>query len=105
MDALDENERMTDVGRLLLELPIELKLGKMLLSSTVLQCIEPVLTLVACVTIGKDGNPFIRPVKQEESCLAAEKKKELAGGMRSDHRTILEAYSRWEREPNESKFF
>lgn len=49
IDALDSWEGLTELGHRLLDLPVEPRLGKMLLYSIVLKCLDPVLTIVCCL--------------------------------------------------------
>ena len=49
IDALDSWEDLTELGHHLLDLPVEPRLGKMLLYSVVLKCLDPVLTIVCCL--------------------------------------------------------
>ena len=53
MDALDESEELTELGRHLADLPVDPHLGKMVLNSIVLKCLDPVLTIV-CSLAYKD---------------------------------------------------
>lgn len=46
IDALDPWEELTELGLHLLDLPIEPRLGKMVLYAVVLKCLDPVLTIV-----------------------------------------------------------
>ena len=46
VDALDSWEDLTELGSHLLDLPIEPRLGKMLLYAVVLKCLDPILTIV-----------------------------------------------------------
>lgn len=46
MNALDENENITILGRHLLGMPVDCRFGVMLLHSIVMQCIDPVVTIV-----------------------------------------------------------
>lgn len=46
IDALDPWEDLTELGHHLLDLPVEPRLGKMLLHAVVLKCLDPVLTIV-----------------------------------------------------------
>ena len=48
IEALDAWEDVTELGNHLLDLPVEPRLGKMLLYSIALKCVDPVLTIVAC---------------------------------------------------------
>ncbi|KAK5668207.1 hypothetical protein QVD99_005244 [Batrachochytrium dendrobatidis] len=61
--ALDDNENLTWLGRILVNLPLDVRLGKMLLYSIFFDCIEPVLTICAVLSLGK--SPFVRPFDQE----------------------------------------
>ena len=48
MEALDAWEDVTELGNHLLDLPVEPRLGKMVLYAVVLKCLDPVLTIVCC---------------------------------------------------------
>ena len=93
MDALDPWENVTDLGRLLLELPVEARMGKMLLTATVLRCLDPVLTIVCSLS---HRTPFLLPAESDEKKLAAARKLELAAGTLSDHMVMLRAYNLWQ---------
>uniref|UniRef100_A0A6N2LUS7 RNA helicase n=1 Tax=Salix viminalis TaxID=40686 RepID=A0A6N2LUS7_SALVM len=45
--ALDEHENLTVLGRHLSVLPVEPKLGKMLILGTIFNCLDPIMTVVA----------------------------------------------------------
>lgn len=92
MDALDPWENVTDLGRLLLELPVEPRAGKMLLTATVLHCLDPVLTIVCCLS---HRDPFLLPADPNEKKVAAARKLELAAGTLSDHMAMLRAFNLW----------
>lgn len=92
MDALDPWENVTDLGRLLLELPVEPRAGKMLLTATVLHCLDPVLTIVCCLS---HRDPFLLPAEPNEKKIAAARKLELAAGTLSDHMAMLRAFNLW----------
>ena len=44
--AMDEREVLTGVGRKLAHLPLDVKLGKMVLTAVGLECLDPVLSVV-----------------------------------------------------------
>uniref|UniRef100_A0A915KBS7 Helicase C-terminal domain-containing protein n=1 Tax=Romanomermis culicivorax TaxID=13658 RepID=A0A915KBS7_ROMCU len=48
--AMTENESLTTLGRRVCELPLEPQYGKMLLFSILFKCVDPVLTIVACLS-------------------------------------------------------
>lgn len=45
---LDENEEMTDLGKLLVELPIDPQFGKMILIGMTLKCLDPAIIIACC---------------------------------------------------------
>lgn len=49
LGALDEEENLTSLGEHLLQISAEPHLAKMLIYSTILKCIDPVLTIVSCL--------------------------------------------------------
>ena len=54
MEALNTLEDLTELGNHLLDLPVEPQYGKMLLYAINLKCLDPVLTIVACLSIHQD---------------------------------------------------
>ena len=46
--VLDESEEMTDLGKLLVELPIDPQFGKMVLIGMTLKCLEPSIVIACC---------------------------------------------------------
>ena len=92
MDALDPWENVTDLGHVLLDLPVDPRLGKMLVSATILRCLDPVLTIVCCLS---HRSPFILPTEADERKLAAIRQIELAAGTLSDHMVLLRAFTLW----------
>ena len=50
MEALDANENVTLLGEKLLQIPLEPQYGKMLLASVALRCLNPILTIVCCLS-------------------------------------------------------
>lgn len=49
MDALDGWEDVTELGHHLLDVPLPPRLAKMVITATVLKCLDPVLTIAACL--------------------------------------------------------
>lgn len=47
IDALDEDEELTEMGKVLVDLPIDPCLGKMVLFGIMLKCIDPVVTIAS----------------------------------------------------------
>nr|CAD7411820.1 unnamed protein product [Timema poppensis] len=93
MDALDAWEDLTELGHHLVDLPVEPRLGKMVLYSVVLKCLDPVLTIVCCLSY---RDPFSLPVQPSLKRSANLVKKKLSAGSFSDHMTLLRAFQMWQ---------
>lgn len=90
--ALDDDENLTQLGVILADLPVDAKLGKVLIYAIILKCIDPVLTIVSVLSV-KD--PFILPNQISERGKALEAKKRLSEDSLSDHMTLLRAFQKW----------
>ncbi|KAE9597508.1 hypothetical protein Lal_00030035 [Lupinus albus] len=88
--ALDEDENLTVLGRKLSMLPVEPKLGKMLILGAIFKCLDPIMTVVAGLSL-KD--PFMMPADKKD--LAESSKAHFAGRAYSDHLTLIRAYEGW----------
>ena len=99
--ALDPAEALTSLGHHLAGLPVDAKIGKMLIISTMLGCLDPVLTISACLSF---KSPFSAPMDARDAAdrarkaIAAAGSGTIAAGQFSDHLTVLAAYDGWRRE-------
>lgn len=91
IDALDANERITQLGLHLANMPVDCQLGKAVLYGVLMQCLDPVLTIVSALSV-KD--PFLLPLGDEAEQIV-KLKKEFADNSLSDHRMLLSTYSQW----------
>ncbi|WJX21302.1 RNA helicase [Trifolium repens] len=87
--ALDENENLTVLGRYLTMLPMEPKLGKMLILGAIFNCLDPILTIVAGLSV---RDPFLTPLDKKDLAEAA---KAQFSGAYSDHLALVRAYKGW----------
>ncbi|KAJ6891046.1 ATP-dependent RNA helicase DHX36 isoform X2 [Populus alba x Populus x berolinensis] len=87
--ALDQNENLTVLGRYLTMLPVEPKLGKMLVLGAILNCLDPVLTVVAGLSV---RDPFLMPLDKKDLAEAA---KSQFSSDYSDHLALVRAYEGW----------
>ncbi|KAK9276788.1 hypothetical protein L1049_006324 [Liquidambar formosana] len=87
--ALDENENLTALGRHLTMLPVEPKLGKMLLLGAIFYCLDPILTVVAGLSV---RDPFLTPLDKKDLAEAA---KAQFSHDHSDHLALVRAYEGW----------
>ncbi|XP_024533616.1 DExH-box ATP-dependent RNA helicase DExH1 isoform X2 [Selaginella moellendorffii] len=85
--ALDDREELTSLGRHLTTLPLDPKVGKMLLMGAIFQCLDPALTIAAALA---HRDPFVIPIDKRDA--ADEAKRRLAGNARSDHLALMRAY-------------
>ncbi|RUS82035.1 hypothetical protein EGW08_010191 [Elysia chlorotica] len=94
IDALDAFEELTILGQHLADLPVEPRLGKILLYSVVLKCLDPVLTIV-CTLSFKD--PFVLPSSPYERRAVMVKKRSFAEETYSDHIVFLRTFQAWQK--------
>lgn len=88
--ALDEKEELTILGRNLAKLPVEPKLGKMLIYGAIFKCIDPILTVVAGLSV---RDPFLTPFDKKD--LADFAKSQFSCRDYSDHLALIRAYEGW----------
>ena len=91
LDAMDASDELTPLGHHLADLPVDARLGKMMLYGAVFGCLDPVLTIAAGVGF---RSPFLSPMDRREE--ADEARRKLAGaGATSDHLALVRAYAGW----------
>ncbi|KAM5570489.1 DExH-box ATP-dependent RNA helicase DExH3 [Rosa sericea] len=88
--ALDDNEDLTVLGRHLSMLPVEPKLGKMLILGAIFNCLDPIMTIVAGLSM---RDPFMMPFDKKD--LAESAKAQFSGRDSSDHLALIRAYDGW----------
>lgn len=94
IDALDPSENLTELGLLLLDLPIEPHLGKVVLHAVVMKCLDPVLTIVCSLTY---RDPFVMPFNPFQKKEAHNAKVKLSCNSLSDHMSLLRAFQGWQK--------
>ncbi|XP_020915911.1 ATP-dependent DNA/RNA helicase DHX36 [Exaiptasia diaphana] len=91
LNALDANEDLTPLGYHLATLPVDPRIGKMILFGAIFSCLDPVLTIAS--TLGfKD--PFVYPLEKKDQ--ADKVRMKFGKNTKSDHLAILFAYKGWE---------
>ncbi|KAK4371730.1 hypothetical protein RND71_007114 [Anisodus tanguticus] len=96
--ALDENENLTHLGKFLAILPVDPKLGKMLIMGAIFRCFDPVLTIVAGLSV---RDPFLLPQDKKDvsrkkfAALAGTAKSRFSAKDYSDHMALVRAYEGW----------
>lgn len=89
LGALDNTGRLTDLGRKMVEFPLDPTLSKMLIVSEGMQCSDEILTVVSMLSVPAI---FFRPKGREED---ADSKKEKFQVPESDHLSFLNVYLQW----------
>ncbi|OCH96155.1 P-loop containing nucleoside triphosphate hydrolase protein [Obba rivulosa] len=89
--ALDERKNLTSLGRVLLQLPVDVQLGRLVLYGSFFRCLDQALTLAAILS---NRDPFLAPphLKAEAQ---AKKNSWTPEEFRSDVLATLRAYNAW----------
>ena len=96
--AISEDETLTPLGHHLAGLPVDCRIGKLLLLGTILGCLSSILTVAACLSY---KTPFASSYEERDAadrCKAAlclEKTNTIASGQCSDHLAMVAAYNGW----------
>lgn len=84
-----DDETVTELGRHLVDIPLDVQLGKCLLYGVFLKCYDPILTICSYHSV-KD--PFILPSDRSAQGQASFQRKSFAGQSFSDQMGILSLY-------------
>ncbi|KYO29117.1 ATP-dependent RNA helicase DHX29 isoform B [Alligator mississippiensis] len=90
--------RLTPLGQHLAALPVNVKIGKMLIFGAIFGCLDPVATLAAVMT---EKSPFTTPIGRKDEADLAKSSLALAN---SDHLTIYNAYLGWKKARQEGGY-
>lgn len=88
--ALNSTEDVTELGYRLVDLPVDVQMGKMLLYSILMKCLDPVLTIVSALSV-KD--PFVLNFEGDNSSTLT--RKSLADESCSDLIVFIKLYQMW----------
>ncbi|XP_064642453.1 ATP-dependent DNA/RNA helicase DHX36-like [Lineus longissimus] len=94
LKALDVYGELTPLGVQLARMPVDPHIGKMLLFAAIFGCLEPILSVAACLD---HKVPFTTPPKKEAKLRADTMKRELAEGTCSDHLMFSNAIRGWQK--------
>lgn len=89
--ALDEHQNLTSLGRVLLQLPIEVGIGRMVLFGSFFRCLDQAVSLAAIMT---NRDPFVTPVLVKAQAQAV-KDGWTPNEYRSDLLATLQAFNTW----------
>uniref|UniRef100_A0A3B4B280 Putative ATP-dependent RNA helicase DHX57 n=1 Tax=Periophthalmus magnuspinnatus TaxID=409849 RepID=A0A3B4B280_9GOBI len=86
LGALTADERLTPLGYHLACLPVDVRIGKLMLFGAIFRCLDPALTIAASLAF---KSPFVSPWDKREE---ANEKKMFFALANSDHLALLQAY-------------
>ncbi|KAJ1311565.1 hypothetical protein OPQ81_010049 [Rhizoctonia solani] len=89
--ALDDQKNLTSLGRVLLQLPVEVAVGRLVLYGSFFRCLDQALILAAILT---NRDPFMAPIALKQEANAA-KERWSSNDFRSDALATLNAYNAW----------
>ncbi|KAK1174599.1 ATP-dependent RNA helicase DHX29 isoform X1 [Acipenser oxyrinchus oxyrinchus] len=81
--------KLTPLGQHLAALPVNVKIGKMLVFGAIFSCLEPIAIIAAAIS---EKSPFATPMNRKDEANLAKAALALSN---SDHLTIYNAYKGW----------
>ncbi|XP_053681355.1 putative ATP-dependent RNA helicase DHX57 [Anopheles nili] len=96
--AFDLDEQLTPLGHHLAALPVDVRIGKLMLFGAIFQCLDSVLTIAAILSY---KSPFVSPFSKRDE---ADNRKRQFAIANSDHLTMLNAYRRWIEAAQKSRY-
>jgi HrpA-like RNA helicase len=100
LDAMDMHENLTALGYHLAQLPVDVRIGKLILFGAMLGCLDPILTIAASMS---SKSPFVAPFDKREE--ADRCKRIIAKKCQSDHIALVYAYNNWRKCASRSEAF
>ncbi|KAF7627114.1 hypothetical protein Mgra_00009624 [Meloidogyne graminicola] len=98
LGALDNTGQLTNMGRKMVEFPLDPTLSKMLIQSVSMGCCSEILTIVSMLSV---PSIFFRPKTREDEADARREKFQVP---ESDHLTFLNTYIQWQKHKYSSKW-
>ena len=89
-DVSVTREELTPLGQHLARMPLDARIGKILIYGALLGCLEPALTIAAAMSLSR--SPFLSPMDRRQEAQQARKP---FCTERSDHMALLRAYEGW----------
>lgn len=90
LGALTWEKRLTSLGEHLANLPLDVRVGKMIIHGALLQCVDPVLTIAACISV---RSPFLGDFELRAEVESM--RRSFTGPYLSDQLSSYFAYTQW----------
>ncbi|KAI0367924.1 pre-mRNA-splicing factor ATP-dependent RNA helicase PRP43 [Pilatotrama ljubarskyi] len=87
--ALDDDDKLTPLGSVMADFPLDLQMAKMLIVSPKFKCSNEILTIVAMLSV---PNVWLRPPNRRKEPDAAKAKLTVPNG---DHLTVMNVYNHY----------
>lgn len=84
--------RITALGQKLAQLPCDVGMGRFLVYASALGCVEPALTIVACLS---DKTPFQQPFSERKRIEARNEHRRFESNPPSDHIAFVNVFDAW----------
>ncbi len=97
LGAVDDQKQVTELGRQMARLPVEPRIGRLILAAQKYGCVKEILIIAACLSTGP---VFTRPIGEESAADAA---KEQLQDKRGDLFTLLKIIPLYERQSTEDR--
>lgn len=94
---MEKNESLTALGLHLAKIPVDVRIGKLMILGAIFQCLDSVLTICACLS---HKSPFVSPFLKRREADARKRRFAISN---SDHLTVLNAYRKWREQHKKSK--
>ena len=98
LGALDDDGNLTEVGKVMSELPLDPQLAKMVVASPQFRCSNEVLSITALLSV---PNVFVRP---RDAMRAADEAKARFAHVDGDHLTLLNVYHAYKQNNGDSSW-
>jgi len=98
--AIDKQENLTTLGRALALIPLNPRIGKMLIYGSLYHCLDPVLTIASGLSY---RDPFVLTTQVDRD-KARRVKLDFSMNSRSDHIALLNAFNQWDQAENKMQF-
>eukprot|EP01028_Stygiella_incarcerata_P010263 TRINITY_DN521_c2_g2_i2.p1 TRINITY_DN521_c2_g2~~TRINITY_DN521_c2_g2_i2.p1 ORF type:complete len:1065 (-),score=353.65 TRINITY_DN521_c2_g2_i2:999-4193(-) len=89
-----EDRSLTPLGYWIGHLPVDVRIGKLLILSCIFQVVDPILTIAGCFSV---KSPFLSGFLGDQDIRSRVDmvKRKIAGTSQSDHITMIRAYEGW----------
>ncbi len=95
LQAVDDSRKITDIGRIIARLPVDPRIGRMLIEASERQCVNEVMIVAAALTV---ADPRERPPEKQQ---AAAEKHRLWADEDSDFVSLINLWNAYEEQRQE----